>query len=240
MNIPILMYHQTDVAPPSGTPLRGLVVSPGAFSRQMLLLKCMGYQGLSMRELEPYLGGQRQGKVVGITFDDGYQNNLTNALPILRQHGFSATCYAVSGMIGEQNSWDLKIGVPQKQLMTQADWLHWIAAGMDVGSHTSKHTDLTTVTSDEARAAIEHSRTELQQALGYDARHFCYPYGRFTEDHVAIVRDAGYLSATTTNRGRATQHDPKFTLKRVLMAHATTPVHLALKVTTSYEDKRGR
>lgn len=239
MNIPILMYHQTDVAPPSGTPLRGLVVSPGSFSRQMLLLKCMGYQGLSMLELEPYLAGKRRGKVVGITFDDGYQNNLTYALPILKRHGFSATCYAVTKMMGEQNSWDLSIGVPQKQLMTKTDWWSWIAAGMDVGSHTSKHTDLTAVTNDEARIAIEHSRAELQQTLGYDARHFCYPYGRFTEDHVAMVRDAGYQSATTTNRGRAMQQDSKFTLKRVLMAHATTPMHLALKIATRYEDKRG-
>ena len=73
MNIPILMYHQIDVPPPRGTPLRGLVVSPGAFARQMWLLKALGYQGLSMRELEPYLKGERQGRVVGITFDEVIQ-----------------------------------------------------------------------------------------------------------------------------------------------------------------------
>ena len=60
MSIPILMYHQIDVPPPSGTPLRGLVVSPDSFARQMWLLKCLGYRGLSMRDLEPYLEGKRQ------------------------------------------------------------------------------------------------------------------------------------------------------------------------------------
>jgi peptidoglycan/xylan/chitin deacetylase (PgdA/CDA1 family) len=89
------MYHQIDAPPPRGTPLRGLVVSPQSFRRQMQLLKWMGYTGLSMRNLEPYLCGDLQGKVVGITFDDGYQNNLHHALPTLKKLGFSATCYAV-------------------------------------------------------------------------------------------------------------------------------------------------
>lgn len=239
MNIPILMYHQTDVAPPSGTPLRGLVVSPGAFFRQMLTLKCLGYKGLSMRDLEPYLRGERQGKVVGITLDDGYQNNLTHALPILKKFDFSATCYAVSSMMGQQNSWDFGIGVPQKNLMTKENWLDWISAGMDVGSHTQTHADLTKLTSSAATHEIENSRHELRETLGYDVRHFCYPYGRFDTTHAIMVKEAGYQSATTTHRGRVAVGDSLFNLRRVLIAHATTPIHLALKVATSYEDKRG-
>jgi len=239
MSIPILMYHQTDIAPPSGTPLRGLVVSPGAFFRQMLVLKCMGYQGLSMHHLEPYLKGEKVGKVVGITLDDGYQNNLTYALPTLKQFGFSATCYAVSSMMGAQNSWDLSIGVPQKNLMTQENWLTWIAAGMDVGSHTQTHADLTAISNEAAMQQLAGSKAELKEKLGYEARHFCYPYGRFNASHVAMARDAGYHTATTTHRGRVTVGDSLFELRRVLMAHATTPVHLALKVASGYEDRRG-
>jgi peptidoglycan/xylan/chitin deacetylase (PgdA/CDA1 family) len=239
MSIPILMYHQTDIAPPSGTPLRGLVVSPGAFFRQMLALKCMGYQGLSMPHLLPYLEGKHKGKVVGITLDDGYQNNLTHALPILKKFGFSATCYAVSSMMGTQNTWDLGIGVPQKNLMTKENWLTWIAAGMDVGSHTQTHADLTQLSASAAMQEIEGSRAELQKTLGYDAKHFCYPYGRFDGSHAEMVRNAGYHSATTTRRGRAAVGDSLFELRRVLIAHATTPIHLALKVASRYEDKRG-
>jgi len=81
MKIPILMYHQIDVPPPSGTPLRGLVVSPASFSWQMRMLRVLGYKGLSMRDLEPYIFGTKQGKVVGLTFDDGYQNKCTPCQP---------------------------------------------------------------------------------------------------------------------------------------------------------------
>ena len=239
MSIPILMYHQTDVPPPRGTPLRGLVVSPQAFYRQMLLLKWMGYTGLSMRALEPYLRGEQQGKVVGITLDDGYQNNLHHALPALKKVGFSATCYAVSSMIGGQNSWDLGIGVAQKPLMTKDNWLEWLAAGMDVGSHTKTHADLTKLTPDVAREEIRGSKLELESSLGYEVRHFCYPYGRFNESHVEQVRDAGYSSATTTQRGRVHLGADKLKLRRVLVAQATTLPQFWLKIRTTYEDKRG-
>ena len=70
--IPILTYHQIDKAPPKGTPMRSLYVSKNSFERQMMTLKVLGYKGLSMSELQPYLLGQKQGRVIGITFDDGY------------------------------------------------------------------------------------------------------------------------------------------------------------------------
>jgi len=179
MKIPILVYHQIDEPPPRGTPLRGLVVAPSSFSWQMRMLRLLGYQGLSMRELEPYLEGERVGKVVGLTFDDGYRNNLLNALPILRQHGFTATCYGVSRMIGGTNVWDHGM-VAEKPLMTLEDWRAWRDAGMDIGSHTRIHANLPQLPSDAALDEIATSKHELEQTIGCEVRHFCYPYGKFT------------------------------------------------------------
>jgi peptidoglycan/xylan/chitin deacetylase (PgdA/CDA1 family) len=237
MNIPILMYHQIDAPPPRGTPLRGLVVSPGAFARQMFLLKLLGYRGLSMRDLEPYLRGEKQGKVVGITFDDGYQNNLTNALPVLKKNGFTATCYGVSSMIGGTNAWDQGLVAP-KPLMTADDWRAWLAAGMDVGSHTRTHADLNQLSPEQAREQIAGSKQELESAFGCEVRHFCYPYGRFRPEHSQMVLEAGYVTATTTRRGRVHANNRPMTLPRVLVAQATHVLHLLLKIKTSYEDRR--
>jgi peptidoglycan/xylan/chitin deacetylase (PgdA/CDA1 family) len=236
MNIPILMYHQIDVPPPSGTPLRGLVVSPQSFARQMGLLKLLGYKGLSMRALEPYLKGEKQGKVVGITFDDGYQNNLHIALPILKRHGFSATCYAVSSMIGGTNSWDQGL-VAEKPLMTETDWRTWLASGMDIGSHTRTHADLNQLSQEKASEQIAGSKQELESTLGYEVRHFCYPYGRFGAEHSRMVQEAGYLTATTTRRGRVHPGDDPYTLNRIMVACATNLGLFATKVMTGYEDR---
>ncbi len=237
MNIPILMYHQIDVPPPSGTPLRGLVVSPGSFNRQMWLLRLLGYRGLSMRDLEPYLKGEKQGRVVGITFDDGYQNNLHHALPVLRKHGFTATCYAVSSMIGGTNSWDHGL-VAEKPLMTEADWRAWLAGGMDIGSHTRTHADLNQASADQAREEIAGSRRELENTLGCEVRHFCYPYGRFGAEHSQMAREAGYVTATTTHRGRVHAGDDPYTLNRIMVACSANLALFATKVMTAYEDKR--
>jgi len=237
MNIPILMYHQIDAPPPRGTPLRGLIVAPSSFAWQMRMLRLLGYRGLSMRDLEPYLQGEKQGKVVGLTFDDGYQNNLRHALPILRKHGFTATCYGVSSMIGGTNSWDHG-KVAEKPLMTLADWRTWRDAGMDVGSHTRTHAKLTELPPEQAREQIAQSRQELEQAVGCAVRHFCYPYGWYGPEHAQMAREAGYASATTTHRGRVHAGNDPYTLRRVMVARATNPLQFFMKIATAYEDRR--
>ena len=235
--IPILMYHQIDVPPPKGTPLRGLIVAPSSFAWQMRMLKLLGYQGLSMKALEPYLDGRAKGRVVGITFDDGFQNNLIHALPVLRRHQFSATCYGVSAMIGGTNLWD-KGKVAEKPLMTLQDWRTWRDAGMDIGSHTQTHANLKELPDAQAERQIADSKRELEQAIGAEVRHFCYPYGWHDPKHQKMAQQAGYFSATTTQRGRVVAGDDRFTLKRIMIARATNPVQFFMKIATRYEDKR--
>ena len=237
MKIPILMYHQIDQPPKRGTALRGLIVAPSSFAWQMRLLRLMGYQGLSMRDLEPYLQGEKQGKVVGLTFDDGYQNNLDNALPILLKNGFTATCYAVSSMIGGTNLWD-KGKVAEKPLMTHENWRTWRDAGMDIGSHTRTHADLTALSLEETQDEIAVSKRELEEAIGVKVHHFCYPYGRFTSLHADQAANAGYLSATSTQRGTNSNNLKPFALQRIMVARATNPLLFSMKILTSYEDRR--
>ena len=235
--IPVLMYHQVDAPPPRGTALRGLVVSPRSFAWQMGLLRLLGYRGVSMRDLQPYLRGERSGKVVGITFDDGYRNNLEHALPVLQRHGYTATCYGVSQQLGGTNAWD-DGRVAVKPLMTRDEWRQWHAAGMDVGSHTRHHVKLTELPEDQAREEISRSRLELEDAVGCEVRHFCYPYGWFRPEHGQMAREAGYATATTTQRGRVQAGDDPYTLKRIMVARATNPWQFLLKVATAYEDRR--
>lgn len=239
MNFPILMYHQIDAPPPRGTPMRGLVVAPRTFDWQMRMLRLMGYRGVSMSELLPYLEGRQTGRVVGITFDDGYRNNLEQALPILQAQGFTATCYAVSRLVGRDNAWDRGQGVPSKPLMTAAELRRWASAGMEIGAHTRDHLDLTTLDEPQARAQIAGSKADLEDLIGAPVTQFCYPYGRFRPQHAQWAREAGYLSATTVNRGRALPGSDLFTLPRVLVSRSTHPGYFFLKLATRYEDRRG-
>jgi peptidoglycan/xylan/chitin deacetylase (PgdA/CDA1 family) len=238
--IPILMYHQVDEMPPAGAPLRGMTVSPQRFGQQMRALKSWGFKGLSMRDLEPYLKGNLSGRVVGITFDDGYANTHANALPVLQALGFTATCYAVSHHIGGHNHWDTHLGVATKALMNNQAWREWVNSGMDVGSHSCDHVDLSQANESTVRQQIQQSKSDLEQLLGTEVRHFCYPYGRFLPDHPSWVEQAGYVSATTTQRGRVKSAlgPAAFSLPRVLVNHRSTWAHMALKLFTGYEEGR--
>ena len=235
--IPILMYHSVEAMPRS-TVMRGLHVPPKRFEIQMWLLNMLGYKGLSMRELTPYLEGKKIGKVVGITFDDGYQNSLINAAPILKKYNFSATCYLVSQRIGAYNTWDLDKGLTKLHLMTQSEIQEWLNLGLDIGAHTQTHSLLEELSEQQAQEEIFNCKSELEQMFKVSIKDFCYPYGRFNEPLLNMVKEAGYTTATTMSRGRATSQSNKLTLPRIPITHHTLPHLFLAKILTKYEHKR--
>lgn len=236
--IPILVYHQIAPAPPKNKPFRSLYVAPSAFSRQMAWLKRLGYTGLSMSALQPYLLGEKQGKVVGITFDDGYLNNLQHALPALSMQGFSSTCYAVSGLLGKTNVWDEGAGIAQTPLMDESQIRQWIRAGQEVGSHTRQHIDLTATDDAECRVEMTMGKTGLETATGQSVEHFCYPYGRYHARHVTVLGELGFATATTTQRSRCHGQMDMLQLPRVPVLRSTSLPVFWLKIATAYEDRR--
>jgi len=235
--IPILTYHQIAQAPERGAPMRSLYVSPSAFAMQMHTLFLLGYQGLSMTALIPYLRGEKTGKVVGITFDDGYLNNLENAAGVLKRFNFSSTCYVVSELMGKTNEWDRALGIASASLMDLDQLKQWIASGQEVGSHTQHHVDLTTTDSQTSHSEILNSRISLSQQLNTNIQQFCYPYGRYASEHVDIVKSSGYIAATTTARGKVHADDSAFELRRVPVVRSTSLPQFLFKVLSSYEDR---
>ena len=232
------MYHQIGQPSPKGAPYRGLTVHPADFRRQMTWLRRFGYRGLSMRDLLPYVRGERQGKVVGITFDDGYRNVYQNALPVLSEQGFTATNYFVARQLDGGNVWDHQKGIAHSDLMSADEMRAWAAAGMDVGSHTLDHPFLPKLSPDIAGFQIRQSKHELEDILGADVTAFCYPYGGESPELRAMVRDAGYTNATTTKRGLARTSDDLYGLPRATVARSTNIIRFLQKCMTRLEDKR--
>lgn len=238
--IPILTYHQIDQPPRKGAPFRSLTVAPEVFGRHMRWLRGLGYRGLSMRELMPYLRGETTGNVFGLTFDDGFRNVHDHVIPILRETGHTATCYFVAAHDDGTNFWDTPAGVASAPLMSIKEMQAWVQAGHEAGSHTMDHVDLVKTEPDEAINQIVQSRRVLENLLQQPVDAFCYPYGHYNQSHVSAVQDAGYASATTTRRGRARHGDDLLQLPRVPVVRSTHFPALLQKLFTSYEDRRGR
>ena len=231
------MYHSIE-AVPKNTVMRSLHVTPRSFRFQMRILKILGYKALSLKKLRPYLEGVKKGKVVGLTFDDGYQNNIINAAPILKKYNFSATCYIVSERIGSYNTWDINKGIPKKYLMNHKEIKEWLSLGMDIGAHTQSHKDLTALSKEEAYKELNECKRQLEAHFNIPIADFCYPFGHFNESVKNLVEDAGYLSATSMLRGRLNSYTDIYALPRVPINYRTFPHLFLAKILTRYEDNR--
>jgi peptidoglycan/xylan/chitin deacetylase (PgdA/CDA1 family) len=191
-----------------------------------------------MTDAMPYLRGEVAGRIAIITLDDGYVDNLEAALPVLQQHAFSATCYAVSGSLGRYNRWDAeRLGV-RKPLMSTAQLRRWREGGMEVGAHSRTHPRLTQCSDAQLHDEIHGSKAALEDQLGTPVTQFCYPYGDTDDRVVAAVRAAGFTAATTTRRGRARAGMDLWQLPRVQIARHHLLPQFAVRVFSGYEDRR--
>ena len=152
--------------------------------------------------------------------------------------GFSATCYVVSGKLGQHNEWDEALGMAQAALMGVEEMRRWVDAGMEVGSHTCSHADLNQLSLAEAGHELLQSKSDLENLLQKPVTQFCYPYGHFSPEHESLVSQSGYVAATTTHRGRACATDRMTALPRVPVVRSTYSLQFLLKVLTRYEDSK--
>ncbi|MDL4773215.1 MULTISPECIES: polysaccharide deacetylase family protein [Thermomonosporaceae] len=196
----VLMYHSVDRYEEDP---HLVTVSPARFARQLEWLRSVGLRGVSMRELlEAHAAGHSRG-LVGLTFDDGYADFVTRAVPLLVRHGFGATVFMVSGHAGSANVWDEG---PRKPLMT-ADQLRAVAdAGMEVASHGHAHVSLPGVGDDVLHDELRRSRADLEAILGRPVTGFAYPYGDAGAREVEAVRAAGYDYACAIRPPEASRH----------------------------------
>ena len=235
--IPILMYHSVDSID-RGKGLRSLHVPRWLFKLQLSILYMLGYRGLDMDRLLPYLKGEKTGKVFGITFDDGYENNYLNALPILKKYKFTATCYLLANNIGGKNYWDIQKGFASHNMMTHEHIKNWITSGMSIGSHSLTHVKLAELSKSMMKKEILESKLKLEKEFKIKINHFCYPYGASDDTTEEIVKIAEYESAVTVARGVESDSPNLFRLSRVFITHRTYPHLLLLKLFSSYEKRR--
>jgi peptidoglycan/xylan/chitin deacetylase (PgdA/CDA1 family) len=231
----ILNYHNIAHAP-AGMRMPRLYVSPLQFDRHLWWLRRIGLIGVTLSEGIRRLRAGDAVRCVALTFDDGYADNAVNAAPILAQYGFGATCFVVSDRIGSYNTWDAELLGGRKPLMNEAQLKIWVDAGLEVGSHTCTHPDLTTLSREKMMEELLSSRQKLQHLIGAPIVTFSYPFGRLNADSVWSVARAGYQLAVTTHRGRATPSDDDLVLPRLSVSGNKGVANLLLKAATPYGD----
>jgi peptidoglycan/xylan/chitin deacetylase (PgdA/CDA1 family) len=142
-----------------------------------------------------------------VTFDDAYEDIGEYALPILAEYSLTATVFVVTNEMGGSNRWDYPLGAPVRGLMTADQIRRWADRGMEFGSHSRTHADLTQLDPHRLDEEIAGSAKDLGALLGQSVTAFAYPYGFFNRAVLDCVR-RNYQIALTTERGiNRTVHD---------------------------------
>ncbi|MDR1702476.1 MAG: polysaccharide deacetylase family protein [Sporomusaceae bacterium] len=229
-NIPILMYHRVD----SVATDRNTVLS-AEFARQMKFLKTAGYNTIKAENLTQYLSGQTPlpAKPVLLTFDDGYEDNYLNALPLLQEYNFTAIVFPVLKWLGQYGEW--KKMSERERLMSWEQLALWRDAGMEIGSHTVNHLDLRQITDECLEFELKESKRLLEDKLNIKVDCLCYPYGALNENVKHHARKAGYKTALaifedTTFWGK----DDLYALPRVAVSSRTPLSEYKLKVSPAF------
>jgi peptidoglycan/xylan/chitin deacetylase (PgdA/CDA1 family) len=211
-SLPALMYHS--VSSVSG-PLRDLAVPPSRLAEQFSALTAAGYRLVGLTEALDLLERGSRERLVAVTFDDGYRDFLTHAVPVLQETGTRATLYASVGHLGVHADWLGRWAPDFGTLLTWDELAEAGRAGVEIANHSLIHHPLDVLPAAQLREEVTRSKDELEQRLGVAVRGFAYPHGY----NGAKVRDAvlaaGHDNATEVGRRLHTPAERRFAVPRL-------------------------
>ena len=214
----VLMYHKVNDLWPNPT-----TVPTAVFEEQMALLGELAYVPVPLDAVrDHYLqASELPERAVLITFDDGYRDNLENALPVLRRYGYPAVVFVPIGFLDDGRP--LPHEEPLRLLGIRNETVGWDelaeleGGGVRIESHGIGHRPLSELEPAEATREIALSKLRLEERLGREVDAFAFVKGSLADyrpEHVSLVAQAGYSLAFTSVSGANGPGSDRFRLRR--------------------------
>lgn len=192
----------------------GLAVPVQSFYDQMEYLKVNDFHVIGLSELINFIasGLTMPKKSIVITFDDGFKNIQTNALPILKEFGFPATLFV--------NLYFLERKLPKEFYWSDWETLNWEEikqlqeSDIHIGSHAFSHRKLTTVSDEDLQKEVIDSKAIIEQNIGDKIFSFSYPHGAFNTKVKNILQENNFRCACSSIEGMNNSSVDIFALKR--------------------------
>lgn len=202
LSFPILMYHSIE-----NKPGNRLCVPPEQLEQQLKYLHDNGYYTLTPAEAYKALTENKRPrghkKMVLVSFDDGYEDNYTNAWPLLKKYQIRATIALITSKVGTPGMLTLE----QIKHLQKSKWITFV-------SHTQNHHELNRLNEAEQQSELQASKDWFKQTLQHKTDFLVYPVGRYNEISTTLAQKVGYKLALTTQPGLATKAQGLYELHR--------------------------
>lgn len=233
--IRILMYHRVEPNPEYDQ----LNVPPEQFKAQMTLLS-ENYTVITLdqavKELKSGVDERNEKPKVVITFDDGYLDNLTHALPILEELNLPATIF-ITTEFSDQTLTHPRYKGDRKQQHLNWQQLEELNKNplITLGSHTKTHPFLSEIDDKLSEQEILESKTIIEEKLGTAIDYFCYPSGNYSQRELDTLIRSRYRAAVTVKPGSNSIETPSLELRRTEVTSKDTPYELKKKLAGAYD-----
>jgi len=193
-----LCYHSVAAEGP-----RYLTVTEELFERQLAALRRRGLRGGGEADLAAMAAGERIEPAAFLTFDDGFRDNHTTVLPLLREYGLCAFCFVLPPLVdtGAPLIWP-EVAADQRRFGETMRSVTWpmveemAAAGFTIGSHGLSHAHLAELDPERLRQELSDSRARIRERLG-SCDTLAYPFGEWSPAVAAAAAECGYSFAFT-------------------------------------------
>jgi peptidoglycan/xylan/chitin deacetylase (PgdA/CDA1 family) len=223
VRVPILLYHS--VAEECSPRFRPWTVRPRRFRAHMEHLAREGYEALTLSQLEDRArrGGRAMPpRPVVITFDDGFADFHSTALPVLESLHLASTLYVPTRYLGGTAGWLAREREQDRRLLDREQLREVVQRGVEVGAHSHTHPRLDELGAAAARAEIALCKDILEQELQRPVTSFAYPHGCYSRRVREQVIEAGYTSATAVRHAMSSTDDDVFALARIMVLADTS------------------
>lgn len=189
--VPILMYHRIADIPGDRNAL-----PKERFEQQLQYLSLHNYHTITPDDLYNYYVNNIKlpPNPILLTFDDGYTDNYTDALPLLQKYNMKAVVFPIYNWIGKTNEWE-NFGKKSTTTMTIDELKSWQNQGMDIQPHTANHPFLTQCNHQQLKLELSTAKQQFETLLQKTMDYLCYPYGFFNQQVIDVTKQSQYKMA---------------------------------------------